>query len=170
MLYLFCVVYRKIFFTVEVELLYHSRGNWVALTVHYVHKDEVAKTSSFFLQSIREQLCRQMKKICYQGMGGFDYSICCQLEEAVRRDKHLDINVKNLPVLSTKKASKYCVKDDKLYNKFGKRVPVDPEEFSRIKCWFGLQPIDDKLRSIQGEFAIALSLINYVILQVPFLM
>ncbi|XP_065831628.1 uncharacterized protein [Oscarella lobularis] len=135
---------------VEVELLYHSRGNWVALTVHYVNKDEVAKTSSFFLQSIREQLCRQMKKICYQGMGGFAYSICCQLEEAVRRDMHLDINLISLPVLSTKNASKYCPKDDKLYNKFGKRVPVDPEEFSRIKCWFGLQPIDDKLRSIQG--------------------
>ncbi|XP_065831561.1 uncharacterized protein [Oscarella lobularis] len=135
---------------VEVELLYHSRGNWVALTVHYVNEDDVARTSSFFLHSIKEQLCRKMKKICYQGMGGFDYSVCCQLEEAVRRDKHLDINLKDLPVLCTKKASKYCPKDGKLYNKFGKRVPVDPEDFSRINCWFGVQPIDDKLRSIQG--------------------
>ena len=146
-----------ILFTVEIELLYHSRGNWVALTVHYVNEDDVARTSSFFLQSIKEQLCRKMKKICCQGMGGFDYSICCQFE-AVRRDEHLDIHLKNLPVLSTKKGSKYCPKDDKLYNKFGKRVPVDPEDFSRINCWFGVQPIDDKLRSIQGEFAIALNL------------
>ena len=148
-----------ILLTVEIELLYHSRGNWVALTVHYVNEDDVAKTSSFFLQSIKEQLCRKMKKICYQGMGGFDYSICCQLEEAVRREKHLDINLKNLPVLCAKKASKYCPTDGKLYNKFGKRVPVDPEDFSRINCWFGVQPIDDLLRSIQGEFAIALNLI-----------
>ena len=96
-------------------------------------------------------------------MGGFDYSICCQLEEAVHKDKHLDICLKNLPVLSTKKASKYCPKDEKLYNKFGKRVPVDPEDFSRINCWFGVQPINDQLRSIQGDFAIALSLLNHVI-------
>ncbi|XP_065830699.1 uncharacterized protein [Oscarella lobularis] len=135
---------------VEVELLYHSRGNWVALTILYITEGDVAKTSSLFLLSIREKLYKQMRKICYQGMGGFDYSICCQLEEAVHKDKHLDICLKNLPVLSTKKASKYCPKDEKLYNKFGKRVPVDPEDFSRINCWFGVQPINDQLRSIQG--------------------
>ncbi|XP_065830654.1 uncharacterized protein [Oscarella lobularis] len=47
---------------VEVELLYHSRGNWVALTVHYVNKDDFAQAGASFLHSIREELCRQMKK------------------------------------------------------------------------------------------------------------
>ncbi|XP_065830864.1 uncharacterized protein [Oscarella lobularis] len=151
---------------VEVELLYHSRGNWVALTVHYVNKDDVAQASASFLHSIREELCRQMRKICYQGMGGFDYSVCCQLEEAVRRGKHLDIDLKNLPVLSTrKKFEYYSPRNAKLYNKFGKRLPVDPADFLRIHCWFNLHhPMDAKLGSSLGTLPDAIdgSLIRVV--------
>ncbi|XP_065831585.1 uncharacterized protein [Oscarella lobularis] len=149
---------------VEVELLYQSRGNWVALTIHYVNKDDVANTSSFFLHSIKENLCKQMRKICYQGMRGFDYRICCQLDEAVRGDKHLDIDLKNLPVLSTKEASNYSPVDAKLYNKFGKRLQIKQKDFRRINCWFEDQPPDAELRSPRGALpdAINRSLIRVV--------
>ena len=119
----------------EVELLYQSRGNWISLTIKYFSEEDVAKESPSFLHSIREKLSEQMRSICRKSMGGFKYSICCQIQDAVRADEHLYIDVKSLPVLQ-KDTSEYLPRDAKLYNKFGKRLPVKTEDFRQINCWF----------------------------------
>ena len=134
-------------FLVEIELLYHSRGNWIALTVHYVNEDDVAKASPSLLPSIREELFKQMQSICQQGLRGFKFSICCQIQEAL--DRSLDIDFKFLPLLQKEKY-KYSPRDAKLYNNFGKRLDVNSEGFSRINCWFK-QSSDASSSASQGK-------------------
>ena len=141
-----------ILFLVEIELLYHSRGNWIALTIVYVNEDDVAKASPSFLHSIREELYKQMRSVCQQGMGGFKYSICCQIREAVRADGQLDIDVKSLPVLQNEK-SKYLPSDAKLYDKSGKRLRVQSEDFLKINCWFKRQSSDSNPLASQGKIS-----------------
>ena len=145
--HLICIV-----FLVEIELLYHSRGNWIALTVVYVNEDDVAKASPSFLHSIREELYKQMRSVCQQGMGGFKYSICCQIREAVRADGQLDIDVKSLPVLQYEK-SEYLPSDAKLYDKSGKRLRVQSEDFLKINCWFKRQSSDSNPLASQGKIS-----------------
>ena len=124
---------------VEVELLYHSRGKWIALTISYINEEDVARASPSFLHSIREELFKQMTSICQQGMRGFKYVICCQIREAVGADGQLDIDDRSLPVL-LKEKYKYSPREAKLYNKFGKRLRVKSEDFLRINCWFSRYP------------------------------
>ena len=127
-----------IVFLVEIELLYHSRGNWIALTILYVNEDDVARASPSFLPSIREELAQQMRSICQQGMGGFRYSVCCQIREAVRADGQFDVDVRSLPFLQNEHY-KYLPRDAKLYDKFGRRLRVTSDDFLKINCWFGHQ-------------------------------
>ncbi|XP_065844414.1 uncharacterized protein [Oscarella lobularis] len=127
---------------VEVELLYHKRGSWIALTIRYINEDDFGKASPLFLQSIKEHLCKQMKNVCQQGMEGFKYSTCSQIEEAVRADGHLNIDVKSLPVLQREELE-YFPSNPKLYNIFGKRLRVQADDLFRINCWFGHQLGDD---------------------------
>ena len=141
-----------IVFLVEIELLYHIRGNWIALTIVYVNEDDVAKASPFFLHSIREELYKQMRSICHQGMGGFKFSICCQIREAVRADQQLDIDLKSLPVLQNEK-SEYLPRDAKLYDKFGKRLRVKSEDFLKINCWYRHQSSDVKSLASHGKLS-----------------
>ena len=145
--HLICMV-----FLVEIELLYHSRGNWIALTIVYVNEDDVAKANPSFLHSIREELYEQMRSICQQGMGGFKYSICCQIREAVRADGQFDIDVKSLPVLENEN-SEYLPRDAKLYDKFGKRLRVKSDDFLKIDFWFRCQSSDVKPLASQGKIS-----------------
>ena len=134
------------------ELLYHSRGNWIALTIVYVNEDDAAKASPSFLHSIREELYKQMRSICQQGMGGFKFSICCQIREAVRADGQLDIDVKSLPVLQNEK-SEYLPGDAKLYDKFGKRLRVKSQDFLKIDCWYSHRSSDANPLASHGEIS-----------------
>ncbi|XP_065842820.1 uncharacterized protein [Oscarella lobularis] len=135
---------------VDVELLYHSRGNWISLTIKYFNEEDVEKASRSFLPSIREKLSKEMRSICRQGMAGFEYGVCCQIQSTVNKEGHLDIDVKGLPVLQKEKFE-YSPKDAKLYSKFFKRLSAKPEDFLRINCWFSNQICVAKPSPCQGD-------------------
>ena len=90
---------------VEVELLYHSRGKWVALKIHFVAEEEDPKRISeqFWPQS-RMSWRKQMENIFQQGMKGFKYmyGISCQTKKAVCTNKEFCVDLKSLPVIVAK--------------------------------------------------------------------
>ena len=135
---------------VELELLYHSRGNWIALTIRYIGEDDLANACPSFLHSIREELFNQMRSICQQGMAGFTYSICCQIRESIHTEKHLDIDITSLAALQ-KDEYTYSPGDAKLYDKFGKRLQAKREDFLKINCWFSRHFSDATPQPCQGK-------------------
>ncbi|XP_065836545.1 uncharacterized protein [Oscarella lobularis] len=116
----------------ELELLYHKRGKWVALTIHFINEEDPNKTSKGFLVSIRNQLGQQMKNVCQQGLRGFKYSICCQIRTA---DDKFGIHLRSLPVIFNEDWD-YSPKLPKLYNPFCEPLAVKQEEFFKINGWF----------------------------------
>ena len=93
----------------EIHLLYHSRGNWIALTISYFNEDVVANASPSVLDSIRMQIFEHMGSICQQGMGGFKYSIYCEIRDAICADGNLDIDV-NVILYFRKRSTTICQK------------------------------------------------------------
>ena len=118
----------------EVELLYQSRGNWISLTIKYFSEEDVAKASPRFLPSIREKFSEQMKSICQKGMGGFAYSICCQIQDAARCERTNVYILMSRAFLCFRKTQPSTCQE--MYNKFGKRLPLKSEDFLQINCWF----------------------------------
>ena len=128
------------FLAVEVELLYQSRGKWVALTIRFINKEEdPKKISRKFLASIKNEFRRQMKSICQQGMRGFKYSICFQTKEANHIDKELGIDLTNLPVIYSDK-EEYSPSVAQLSNPFGEPLDASREDFLQINVWFEQLP------------------------------
>ncbi|XP_065846207.1 uncharacterized protein [Oscarella lobularis] len=128
---------------VEVELLYHNRGKWVALTLCFVNEDDSEKISSQFLASVKNELCQQMKHVCQQGMRGFKFSVCCQTKKAVRKAEEFSIDFESLPVIIGEDCD-YSPKNPKLYTPFNVPLAVKREELLRINCWFRHQRLDSR--------------------------
>ena len=138
---------------VELELLYHGRGNWIALTINFVNEDDSKRTGTQFLASIKEELRRQMKNVCRQGLTGFKYSICCQTRKAVLTGKELAIEIKSLSVIAAEESEEYLPKMSKVYNPFDIPLSLKREEYVRINCWFGCLLAEDSRFPIHGEIA-----------------
>ncbi|XP_065839397.1 uncharacterized protein [Oscarella lobularis] len=140
---------------VEVELLYHNRGNWVALTIRFINAKDQKSMSKPFLSSIRNELRKQMKSVCQQGMKGFKYRICCQTKKAVRRDEEFCIDLKSLPVsfdedCDSSPPSKLSRLDTYMYNPFGEPLAKEQEDF-QMECWFEHQMSDVSSPASQND-------------------
>ena len=132
----FYAIIRVPLFSVEVELLYQSRGKWIALTIRFINEEGPNEIGRKFLVSIKAELRRQMKSICHQGMRGFKYDICCQIREASHIGKELGIDLSNLPVIYSGK-EEYSPNDTHLFNPFDELVTANREDFLQINFWFG---------------------------------
>ena len=124
---------------VQVELLYQSRGKWIALTIRFINEGDQHKIGCNFLASIKNELRRQMKSVCQQGMRGFEYNICCQIRETSHIGKELGIDLSNLPVIYSGE-EEYCPNDNHLFNPFDELVTTNREDFLRVNFWFGQLP------------------------------
>ena len=142
--------------TVEVELLYHSRGKWVSLTIRFVNEEDPRKISEEFLASIKKELCQHMENVCRQGMRGFKYNICCQTNKAVCVDKEFGVDPGSLCVILNAEGG-YSPENPRLYNPFDEPLTVKPEEFLRINCWFGHQLINVSPQGKKQNCFLALS-------------
>ena len=122
------------------ELLYQSRGKWVALTIRFINKEEdPKKISRKFLASIKNEFRRRMKSICQQGMRGFKYSICCQIKEAIQIEKELGIDLSNLAVIYSDE-EEYSPSVVQLSNPFDEPLAANGEDFLQINVWFEQLP------------------------------
>ena len=136
---------------VEVELLYHKRGKWVALTILFVNEEDREKISGQFLPSIKSELHEQMKNVCMQGMSGFRYSICCQTKKAARRDGEFGIDPKELFVFDedSDDSSQPPRKIPRVYfNPFDEPISKKQQELN-VDCWFAPKPISDSQGKIE---------------------
>ncbi|XP_065846029.1 uncharacterized protein [Oscarella lobularis] len=124
---------------VEVELLYQSRGKWIALTIRFINEEDQNKIGCKFLVSIKNELRRQMKSICQQGMRGFKYNICCQIRQASHIGEELGIDLSHLPVIYSGE-EEYSPNDTHLFNPFDELVTANHEDFLQINFWFGQVP------------------------------
>ncbi|XP_065846196.1 uncharacterized protein [Oscarella lobularis] len=135
---------------VEVELLYHKRGKWIALTIRFVNDEDREKISGQFLASIKSELHEQMKNVCMQGMRGFKYSICCQTKKAARKNEEFGIDPEDLSVIFDEdgdSSSEPPRKISKVYfNPFNEPLSRRQQEFE-IDCWFEHKPICARLLS-----------------------
>ena len=132
-------MFRIFLSAVEVELLYQSRGKWVALTICYINEDDPKKISRKFLASIKNEFRRQMKSICQQGMRGFKYSICCQIKEASHIDKELGIDLSSLAVIYSDE-EEYSPSVAQLSNPFDEPLAANGEDLLQINIWFEQLP------------------------------
>ncbi|XP_065831023.1 uncharacterized protein [Oscarella lobularis] len=128
---------------VEVELLYNSRGKWIALTIRFINEEDPKNISCKFLASIKNEFRRQMKFICQQGMKGFKYSICCQIRKAVHIDKEFVIDLTSLPVIYSDE-DEYSPNVAYLCNPFDEPLAAGREDFRQINFWFEQLPASDR--------------------------
>ena len=135
----FYAMIRVPLLAVEVELLYQSRGKWIALTIRFINEEDQNKIGCKFLVSIKNELRRQMKSICQQGMRGFKYNICCQIRQASHIGEELGIDLSNLPVIYSGE-EEYSPNDTHLFNPFDELVTSNHEDFLQINFWFGQVP------------------------------
>ena len=128
---------------VELELLYHIRGKWVALTIHFINEEDAKCISQHFLISIKNELRQKMKNVCEQGMNGFKYSICCQTKKA---DRKIGIDFKSLRVIFNEECdySEPPRKIPKLYNPFNEPLSLRKEDF-QMDSWLGRQLVSSKI-------------------------
>ena len=118
-------------FAVEVELLYHGRGKWISLAVHFVRDDDIEKLNASFLASIKNELYMHLKDARQQDMKSFEYSLCCEVKKA---DENKDQDPDSLPVIiNSSENYEYSPGDTNLYNMFGVPLPADLEE---VNIWF----------------------------------
>ena len=133
------VMFPVLIFLVEVELLYQSRGKWIALTIRFINKEDQNNMSATFLASIKNEFLRQMKSICQQGMRGFKYSICCQIRKAVNSGNECGIDLSSLPVIYSDE-DEYCPNLPRLFNPFDEPLATNPDDLFQINFWFGQLP------------------------------
>ena len=139
-------MFLVLLFAVEVELLYHSRGKWIALTICFIIEDDPNKISCNFFALIRNEFGRKMKSICQQGVRGFRYSICCQIREASRIGEEKGIDLSNLPLIYNGK-EEYSPNVSHLFNPFDEPLSVHREDFLRMNYWFGQLPASSKSKT-----------------------
>ena len=133
------VIFPVLIFVVEVELLYQSRGKWIALTIRFINKEDQNNISGTFLASIKNEFLRQMKSICQQGMRGFKYSICSQIRKAVNSGNEWGIDLSSLPVIYSDE-DEYCPNLPRLCNPFDEPLATNPDDLFQINFWFGQLP------------------------------
>ena len=109
-----------------------------------------------------------MKNVCRQGLRGFKYSICCQIEKSAHTaDDEFGIHLRNLPVIFNEEWD-YSPKLHKLYNPFCEPLAVKQEGFFKINGWFEYLSAD-AIVEIKVEEQKALGLILLVLFQRLFL-
>ena len=109
-----------------------------------------------FLDAIKNELHKQMKNVCQQGMKGFKYRICCQTKKAVRRDEEICIDLKSLPVIFDEDCDSSPRFDTYMYNPFGEPLAKEQADF-QMECWFEHQLSDVSSPAPQGKRAMRLA-------------
>ncbi|XP_065844053.1 uncharacterized protein [Oscarella lobularis] len=109
----------------QIELLYHNRGKWIALTVGKDKRIPALNDTSNVFNDIRRELHREMTEVCNKGMKGFSFHLCCQL------NAEAEIDVKSMPILT----DEYDPSVPDLYS-LKKQVLLSEKEYNRINRWF----------------------------------